>query len=118
MKTILIVDDEPEIVEFLSNFLKRFNINSLKSLNGKEAIKTFMDHRPEWIFLDIKLPDIDGLEVLRELKKANPRVKVIMITGKEDKDSQKKAKKLGALDYIIKPLDLEELHKKIREYML
>jgi two-component system response regulator (stage 0 sporulation protein F) len=118
MKTVLIVDDESEIVDFLSNFLGRFKINSLKALNAKKAIEVFNQYRPEWVFLDIKMPDKDGLEVLKELKKIDSKVKVIMITAKEDKESQQKAKRLGVVDYFIKPLDLEELHKKIKNYIL
>jgi DNA-binding response OmpR family regulator len=64
------------------------------------------------------MPDMDGFEVLEELKKKEPSVKAMMITGRDDKDSQEKARKLGAHDYIVKPLDLEELHKKIYEHIL
>jgi DNA-binding NtrC family response regulator len=61
---------------------------------------------------------MDGFEVLKEMKKINPDVKAIMITGSEEKESQTKARKMGAIDYIIKPLDLEDLHQKIQTYIL
>lgn len=118
MARVLIVDDEAEIVDFLENFLKRFKIESKKASNGKQALVLYEQFKPDWVFLDIKMPDIDGLEVLKTIRKLQSDAKAIMITGRDDKDSQTKAKKLGAVDYVIKPLDLEELHKKINRYIL
>ena len=118
MSKVLVVDDEVEVVEFLCNFLKRSNVSSERAVNGEGAIKVFAETRPEWVLLDIKMPDMDGFEVFKEIKKIKPDVKVIMITGRDDKESQSKAKKLGAVDYIIKPLDLEELHQKIKTHIL
>jgi len=118
MAKVLIVDDEAEIVDFLENFLKRFKIESKKAVNGKQALVIYEQFKPDWVFLDIKMPDVDGFEVLKKINKAKGAAKVIMITGRDDKDSQTKAKKLGAVDYIIKPLDLEELHRKINTHIL
>jgi len=118
MSKVLVVDDEVAIADFLCNFLKRFKIPSEKSMNGASAIEKFKQTKPDWVFLDLKMPDMDGFEVMKELKKIDPNVKVIMITGSEEKESQNKAKKLGAVDYIIKPLDLEDLHQKIQTYIL
>ena len=118
MSRVLIVDDEVEITDFLCNFLKRFKVPSEKANDGKSAVEMFEKIRPEWVLLDIKMYDMDGFEVLKEIKKIDPNVKVMMITGKEDKESQQKAKRLGVLDYIVKPLDLDELHKKIQTYLL
>jgi two-component system response regulator (stage 0 sporulation protein F) len=118
MSVVLVVDDEQEIVDFLCNFLRRFNISSLKATNGKKAIGIFKKLKPDWVFLDIKMPGMDGIEVLKEMKKIKPDIRVIMITGKKEKDLQEKAKRLGVIDYIVKPLDLEELHIKIKTYIL
>ncbi|MCQ9205976.1 MAG: response regulator [Omnitrophica bacterium] len=118
MSKVLIVDDEVEVVDFLCNFLKRFEISSEKAVGGQQALEVFKTTKPGWVFLDIKMADMDGLEVLQELKRIDPKAGVIMITGRDDKESQDKAKKLGALDYIVKPLDLEELHQKIQTYIL
>jgi len=118
MPTVLVIDDEIEVVEFLCNFLKRFNITAHKAVNGEGAIKAFAKEKAEWLFLDIKMPDMDGFDVLKSIKKMDPGVQTIMITGRDDKESQKKAKNLGAIDYIIKPLDLEELHQKVQMYIL
>ncbi|MBU1112851.1 MAG: response regulator [Candidatus Omnitrophica bacterium] len=118
MPKVLVVDDEVEITVFLCNFLKRFDIESQKASDPKTALAAFNQFKPDWVFLDIKMPDKDGFELLEEFKKINSKVKAIMITGKDDKESQDKAKGLGACDYIVKPLDLEELHEKIEKHIL
>ncbi|UCC94630.1 MAG: response regulator [Candidatus Omnitrophota bacterium] len=117
-KKILVVDDEKEIVDFLERFLSRFNISVIKATGGKEAIESYRQNQPDCIFLDIQMPDKDGITVLQELKELNPAIKVIMITGKEEQEFYKKAKKYGAVDYITKPLDLEELRRKVEQYVV
>jgi DNA-binding response OmpR family regulator len=117
-KKVLIVDDEKDIVNFLEHFLQRFKIITQKATSGEEALLFVKKEIPDFIFLDIQMSGKDGLAVLKELKKMNAASKVIMITGRADKESQAKAKKFGALDYITKPLDLAELRKKIEKYIL
>lgn len=117
-KKVLIVDDEVEIVDFLARFLQRLGIIAIKANSGQEALIKHEQERPDIIFLDIQMPDKDGITILKEIKKADPEVKIIMITGKDDKDLQIKAKKYGALDYITKPLDLSELSAKIDSCIL
>jgi len=117
-KSILLVDDEVEIVNFLANFLGRLGINTIKATSGEEALKLYDKDKIDFVFLDIQMQGIDGLTVLRRIKEVNPRARVIMITGKVDIVSQTKAKKGGALDYITKPLDLGELKEKVEKYIL
>ena len=118
MAKVLVVDDEAAITDFVCNFLKRLKIATEKAGNGEAAIEAFKKTKPDWVFLDLKMPDMDGFEVIKELKKIDPNVKIIMITGSEERESQTRAKKLGAVDYITKPLDLEDLHQKIQTYIL
>jgi DNA-binding response OmpR family regulator len=118
MNRILVVDDEVEIVDFLCTFLKRFDLESNKAFNGQEALDVYDKIKPDWLLLDLKMPQMDGLQVLKEFKNRKQKVNVIMITGRDDKELQKEAKALGAKDYIVKPLDLEELHQKIEKYIL
>ncbi|MFA6281369.1 MAG: response regulator [Candidatus Omnitrophota bacterium] len=115
---VLVVDDEREIVDFLCNFLQRFGISVAKAKNAQEVFEKHKKDKPDYIFLDIGMPECDGLEVLKQLKKNNSKAKVIMITAKTDKNSLATAKKYGAIDYITKPLDLGELSKKIEDYIL
>jgi len=117
-KKVLIVDDEIEIVDFLSRFLQRLGVTAIKANSGEEALRKYNEAHPDSVFLDIQMPDKDGLTILKEIKKIDSAVKVIMITGKDDKELQAKAKKYGALDYITKPLDLSELSAKINDYIL
>ncbi|MCF7908534.1 MAG: response regulator [Candidatus Omnitrophica bacterium] len=118
MNKVLIVDDEVEITEFLCNFLNRFDIVNERASDAKTALDKFNKLKPNWVLLDIKMPGMDGFELLAEFKKINSNIKAMMITGKDDKESQDRAKKLGALDYIFKPLDLDELHQKIKTHIL
>jgi DNA-binding response OmpR family regulator len=115
---VLIVDDEQEIVDFLERFLKRFNITVFKTTKSEEVIELYGRHAPNWVFLDIQMPEKDGLTTLKDLRKEYPHAKVIMVTGKEEKEFQERAKRYGAVDYITKPLDLSELIKKVQEHIL
>jgi DNA-binding response OmpR family regulator len=118
MITVLVVDDEVEVLDYLCNFLKRFKIIVQRAKSGAEALHTFAESKAEWVLLDIKMPEVDGLEVLKQIKQIEPIANVIMITARDDKKSQERAMALGALDYVAKPLDLEELHEKIHTHIL
>jgi len=115
---ILVVDDEVEVGSFLCDFLKRLGLEAQKATCGEEALKMFSLIKPEWVFLDLKMPGIDGLEVLRKMKEINPEVQALMITGRDDELSENEAQALGARDYLIKPVDLDELRTKIKKYIL
>lgn len=115
---ILVVDDEVEVVNFLCVFLNRLGISAEKAICGKEALEAFRNNRPEWVFLDIKMPDMDGLEVLKKMKEIDPNIKAMMITGRNDESAQNEAQALGASDYLMKPIDLDNLREKIEQYIL
>jgi DNA-binding NtrC family response regulator len=118
VKHILLVDDEEEITNFMENFLKRLKVSSTRVSSGEQALAVYDKNKIDFVFLDINLQGINGFEVLKELKLMNPSVKVIIIAANGDKDSQSKAKKLGAIDYISKPIDLREVKDKITKYIL
>jgi len=115
---VLVVDDEVVVANFLCEFLRRLGLDAEKVHSAKEALVIFKQHQPEWVFLDIKIPDMDGLELLKKMKEINHQVKSIMVTGKDDETSQTQAHALGVYDYIIKPLDLEELYKIVNKHIL
>ena len=117
-KRVLVIDDEADIVNFLEHFLKRFNIPSITSTSGNDALSLYDKDTIGFVFLDVTLKDTSGLDVLKGLKEADPEVNVIMLTGRTEKTIQEKAKKLGIVDYITKPLDLRELKEKIQKYVL
>lgn len=117
-KKVLIVDDESEVVSFLGALFDRMEIDNVKALSGEEAMAIFKSQPIDFVFLDIKLKSMDGLTVLEEFKKISPAVPVVMITGRNDVEYKLRAKTLGALDYITKPLDMKELKVKINKYIL
>lgn len=111
MTTILVVDDEPGLRTVLSNILKSEGYNVIAVENGKKAIETVRLGNPDVMFLDIRLPDMDGLQILEEVKKINPGIPVIMCSGFDDVESAVRTVKMGAFDYISKPFKREEVLK-------
>lgn len=117
-KSVLVIDDEKEITDFMERFLGRFELSVVKACSSKEAVEFFKQKIPDCVFLDIQMPGKDGITLLKELREMSESIKVIMITGRDDKSYQEKAKELGAIDYITKPLDLGDLSKKVEKYIL
>ncbi len=114
MAKVLIVDDEPAIVRFLKSFLEKRHYTALTASTGEEALEQFKQERPEIVLLDIRLPDRDGLEVLKEIKRIDPRVSVIVVTAVTDEETGKRALELGAFDYLAKPFELGHLEQVLR----
>lgn len=117
-KKVMVVDDEQEIVDFLGRFLDRLNVSVIKAIRSIEVIDYYHQFKPDCVFLDIQMPDKDGMTLLKELRKLDSDSKVIMITGRGEKEFQERAKRMGAVDYITKPLDLNDLREKIEKYIL
>ncbi len=112
---ILLVDDEKEFVETLSERIRMRDHKSDVALDGEEALKRMDDDLPDVVVLDLKMPGIDGMEVLRRIRKAYPNVQVIMLTGHGSDKDEKEARKLGAFEYLQKPVEIETLMKKIKK---
>jgi len=106
---ILVVDDEPEIGWAFAKVLGEDGYEILTAKNGKEAFAKVEREQPDVVFLDVKLPGMDGLSILRKIKEARHAQLVIMLTGHEDVKTAVEAMKLGAYDYLIKPLPNERL---------
>lgn len=106
---ILIVDDENEICAIFSKILKEEGYWVFTALSANEAFTTVNSIQPDLIFLDVKLPDINGVEVLKKFKKDRLNSIIIMMTGYENVESAVESMKLGAYDYITKPLTLDRL---------
>jgi two-component system response regulator AtoC len=110
---ILIIDDEPSQLELLRMFLSRKGYIVKCTATASEGIEADKRFAPDVIILDIHLPDMDGLEALQCFKEKNPKANIIMITAYHDMETTVKAMKLGAYEYITKPIDVEELEKAI-----
>ena len=107
---ILIVDDEKGILNALSAVLDDEGYTVSTAENGSEALKKIKDDTPSVVLLDVWLPDIDGLEILKEIRDAYPGVAVIVMSGHGTIETAVRATKLGAYDYIEKPLSMERVH--------
>lgn len=116
-KKILIVDDEEEILAFMSRFLKRLDIDAVVAVSGEEALEKYKQEPFDCVFLDVHLTGISGVEVLRKIKEKNPNEKVIIITGSISSDNREKLLAMGALDYLQKPIDLADFKEKILKYL-
>ena len=110
---ILIVDDQPDIADILDIFLKKQGYDTEMANTGSKALERFKNGKPTLVFLDIKLPDFDGIEVLKGIKKIDPDVPVIMITAFRDSEKVVQAFRLGAYDCIFKPFDFNYIKTSI-----
>jgi len=108
-KTILIVDDEEGICKSLGDILVDEGYNVLTANSGEEAIKILDEELPSLVLLDIWLPGIDGMEVLETIKNLHAQLPVVMMSGHGTIETAVKATKLGAFDFIEKPLSLEKV---------
>jgi len=110
MKTLLLIDDENEVRESLSLFINRHcGIQVLQAATGKQAIDSYKAHKPDCVFLDLGLPDMDGLKVLQEIRAQDPQAKVYIVTGNDNHKVEDQAYSLGALKCVYKPVQLAEV---------
>jgi two-component system nitrogen regulation response regulator NtrX len=107
--SILIVDDEPSIVQSLKGILSDEGFAVLSASNGYEALKIIEQESPDLVLLDVWMPGIDGIETLKEIKKNNQHIQVVIITGHGTIDTAVQATKLGAYDFIEKPLSIDKV---------
>ena len=124
---LFIIDDDPSIIKFLKYWVEdKLDYKTKTFSNGLKALDC-LDENPDLILLDIMMPEISGIEILQKIKKTHPELPVIILSGQEDVDIAVKAIKMGAFDYISKPIDTNrvepaisnaiknyELHKQIR----
>ncbi len=112
---VLIVDDESDFLEIIVKRLKARDIDVSGVESGYLALEALDSRNPDVIILDVKMPGLDGIETLREIKKKKPLTEVIMLTGQASVDSGIQGMQLGAFDYLIKPVALDELLEKVRQ---
>ncbi len=112
---LLLIEDEKDFVNILSKRIKRRNIDVSKAFSGAQAIQALRGQEFDVAVLDLKMEDMDGIEVLKMLKIMDPQLAVIMLTGHGSAEAAEQGIKLGAFDYLTKPCGLEELLEKIME---
>jgi DNA-binding response OmpR family regulator len=110
---ILVVDDEEDVRDLLSRFLTRRGYLVESVGDGEEAIEHILENSPDIVLLDIRLPKVDGLKVLRRLQEEGSDVAVITMSGVADEDTARKSLELGAADFITKPFNLPYLETSL-----
>ena len=113
MLRLLVVDDEIDVCDFMKNFFKERGFEVFVAYNGQEALELVEMKKPHMIILDMRMPVMDGMSVLKELRKADSDSRVIMVTAVEDPSKAVEARNLGAVDYITKPILLEQLERTV-----
>jgi DNA-binding NtrC family response regulator len=113
---VLLVDDEAPFVETMTKRLTKRNLRVINALSGQEALEKMDKNRNlDVVVLDVKMPGMDGIETLGEIKKAFPLIEVVMLTGHATVESAIEGMKSGAFDYLMKPCDLEQLMLKVEQ---
>ena len=110
---VLLVDDEKDFIEMLSLRLKEVGEKITVAYSGQEGLDALEKADIDVVILDIKMPGMDGIETLREIKKQYPLVEVIMLTGHGSTETAVQGMKLGAFDYLMKPADFTDLTAKL-----
>jgi two-component system response regulator (stage 0 sporulation protein F) len=113
--TILIVDDQPGIRRLLTEVLSENGYAVETAANGYEGLQKARELKPELVLMDMKMPGMDGIETLRELRRLGQCPKVVMMTAYGELDMINEAKELGAIAYITKPFDIVALCKLIQD---
>lgn len=106
---VLIVDDEIDFMETLIKRMKKRDVNIDGVGSGAAALEALDQKRIDLVVLDVRMPGMDGLETLKRIKARHPLIEVIMLTGTADVDTAVKGMELGAFDYLMKPMDIDEL---------
>jgi two-component system, OmpR family, response regulator len=112
---VMIVDDEQDFLETIVKRLKARGIEVTGAESGYKALELIDSGSFDVVILDVKMPGLDGIETLREMKKKKPLVEVIMLTGHASVESGIQGMQLGAFDYVMKPVALDELLEKVRQ---
>jgi two-component system OmpR family response regulator len=112
---VMIVDDEEDFLETIVKRLKARGIDTTGVESGYKALELLEGDHFDVVILDVKMPGLGGIETLREMKKKKPLVEVIMLTGHASVESGIQGMQLGAFDYVMKPVALDELLEKVRQ---
>jgi DNA-binding NtrC family response regulator len=113
--SVLLVDDEEEFLETLVKRLAKRKLMVTGVTNAQDAIRILNEKPIDVVVLDVKMPGMDGLEALREIKNTSPQVEVIMLTGHANMEAAIQGMELGAFDYLMKPMDIDELLYKLQD---
>jgi two-component system, OmpR family, response regulator CpxR len=111
---VLLVDDEEEFITALSERLQLRGIDARLAFDGEQGLRLVQDQEPDIMVLDLKMPGIDGMEVLRRVVRGYPGIRVVMLTGHGSEKDREEAMRIGAYGYLQKPVQLEQLMEVIK----
>ena len=114
-RRVLLVDDEEDIVEVIQDRLEAYGFTVITAGTGVEALKKLSVEKFDGIFLDVKMPEMGGIEALEEIRKTDKQIPVIIITASSTRDAAIEAIAKGANEYVLKPFAWEELKAKIEK---
>jgi two-component system, response regulator, stage 0 sporulation protein F len=114
---ILIVDDQFGIRILLNEVLQKEGYQTFQAANGVQALEIVDKHSPDLVLLDMKIPGMDGIEILKRMKKKDQDIRVIIMTAYGELDMIQEAKDLGALTHFAKPFDIDDIRQAVRQYI-
>jgi len=112
---VMLVDDEVEFLETLIKRMKKRNVDISGVKSGEEALSALDQNQVDVVILDVRMPGMDGIEALKEIKRRHPLIEVIMLTGHASVEVAVQGMELGAFDYLMKPIDIDELLYKVED---
>jgi len=112
---VLLVDDEVEFVNTLTKRMNKRNVNATAVQSGEAALEFLENHPVDVVVLDVKMPGMDGIQTLRSIKERHPLIEVIMLTGHANVEVAIQGMELGAFDYLMKPMAIDDLLYKIED---
>ncbi|AYV73191.1 two-component system response regulator [Niallia circulans] len=114
---ILIVDDQFGIRILLNEVFQKEGYKTFQAANGNQALEIVTRESPDLVLLDMKIPGMDGIEILKRMKKLNQDIRVIIMTAYGELDMIQEAKDLGALTHFAKPFDIDDLREAVKKYI-
>ena len=112
---VLFVDDEVEFLETLLKRMKKRDLEASGVKSGEQALEFLDQNRVDVVVLDVKMPGMDGIQALKEIKKLHPLIEVVMLTGHASVEVAIQGMELGAFDYLMKPVDIDDLLYKVQD---
>ncbi|WP_338450244.1 response regulator [Niallia oryzisoli] len=116
-KKILIVDDQFGIRILLNEVLQKEGYDTYQAANGLQALEIVKDNVPDLVLLDMKIPGMDGIEILKRMKEMVPDIKVVLMTAYGELDMIQEAMDLGAITHFAKPFDIEDIRVAVAKYL-
>jgi len=113
--SVMLVDDEPDFLEILVKRLRKRKVSPIAVGSGQAAVAAIREATVDVVVLDMRMEGMDGIETLRELKRLRPEVEVIMLTGHANVEAAIQGMELGAFDYLVKPVDIDELLFRLQD---